>query len=252
MQLTILGNSPACPNIGGASAGYLVTAGNTRLVLDFGPGVVATSDFRKALPGLTGIVISHLHTDHWLDLVPLGYLLKVGPNPPRRSRLKVWVPPGTRSHLLGILETLTSGFPLHVYDIKEYDPNKPLRLRGAHVKFQEVKHYVSTYAMRVESGARSLTYSADSTICDSLVSIAQGSDLLLCEATYGTDAPLPTDSRGHLTAKEAGMIASRANVKKLLLTHIWQGYDPEVLIRHAQAAYSGPCQLALSGCTYRL
>ena len=252
MDLTILGNGPACPNVGGASSGYLVTSGDTSLVLDLGSGIVSTTEFRQALPGLTGIVISHLHIDHWLDLAPLGYLLKVAPRPPRDTHLKVWVPPGSGPQLSEILEILAIGFPCDVFDLEEYDPALPLCLPGLQVTFQQMQHYIPSYAMRLESDQASLVYSADSCLCDSLVAFAQGCGLFLCEATDGTDEPATNVERGHMSAMEAGTAAAGAGVGNLLLTHLWDSHDQESMVRAARTRYSGPCQVAQPGHTYQV
>ncbi len=249
MELTILGNGAACPSVGGASSGYLVSSGDTSLVLDFGTGVVSTPGFRQAVQSLTGIVISHLHTDHWLDLAPLGYLLKVAPRLVRDTHLKVWVPPGDGARLSEMLEILGMGFPCDVFDIEEYQPELPLYLPGLQVTFQQMQHYIPSYAMRLESDRGSLVYSGDSCLCDSLVAFAQGCGLLLCEATHGTDEPAADVERGHMTAMEAGMAAAEADVGSLLLTHIWESHDQEAMVGAAQTKYSGPCQVAQPGQT---
>ena len=250
LQLTILGNGPSCPGVNGASSGYLVTAGSTSLVLDFGTGVVSTPAFRRALPELDGIVISHLHADHWLSLVPLGYLLKVSPDPPRDGLFKVWEPPGAGPGLGTLLDAVSFDFPFDVYDHREYPTEEPLSFPNARVTFREVRHYIPSYAMRVERNGRSLVYSSDTAPCQALADLANGCDLLLAEATHGTALPDPAKERGHLTAKEAGELAAEANVGHLLLTHVWESHDPEELVNAAGAAFSGPISVAEAGRTY--
>ena len=73
MELTILGRSPARPNPGEACAGYLVEGGGSRILLDVGPGVVAQLLRRNTPDELDAVVVSHMHTDHCLDLVTLRY-----------------------------------------------------------------------------------------------------------------------------------------------------------------------------------
>jgi len=251
LQLTILGNGPACPNTGGASSGYLVIAGDTSLVLDFGTGVVSSPEFRKALPDLTGIIISHLHTDHWIDLIPLGYLLKIGPNRQAQHPLKIWVPPGTRPQILKFLDDLTMGFPCNMYEVDEYSSDLPLRFPDFQVTFRQVEHYIACFAMRVENELASLTYSADSSLCQSLITIANGCDLFLCEAADGMNTP-GIAQRGHMTAGEAGRAAASANVRKLLLTHVWEDYEAAAILQLAQTEFAGVCELAQRGQTYQI
>ena len=101
MRLTVIGKSPAFTDAGGACSGYLVEDGGTRLLVDCGNGVfgklrAATDPF-----ALDGVVISHVHADHVLDLVPFAYALLFArggrPFPP----LPLHVPPGGRTACTG-------------------------------------------------------------------------------------------------------------------------------------------------------
>src|SRR5690349_10451310 len=86
MRLTILGKSPAWSDAGGACSSYLVEDGPTTLVVDCGNG--AFGKLRAAVPyeEVDAVVLSHLHGDHLLDLVPFSYALTLGPAGTRRSR----------------------------------------------------------------------------------------------------------------------------------------------------------------------
>jgi ribonuclease BN (tRNA processing enzyme) len=97
MRLTVLGRSPARPNPGEACAGYLVEGGGSRILMDVGPGVVAQLLRRNTPDELDAVVISHMHTDHCLDLVTLRYSypwIDVA-----KHRLTVIVPPGSIGQL---------------------------------------------------------------------------------------------------------------------------------------------------------
>ncbi len=96
MRLTIVGAGPVMPNPGGASSGYLLTAGDTRLLVDCGPGVVSRLQRYVACADLTAIVISHFHSDHLLDLVPLRYGLQFAPGAKGRPRPRLYLPPDQR------------------------------------------------------------------------------------------------------------------------------------------------------------
>jgi ribonuclease BN (tRNA processing enzyme) len=92
MRLTVLGGSSASPNVGAGCSGYLVETPGTRLVLDLGPGTLPElrrhADFRR----LDGIVISHPHLDHVLDLLALRHALAYNPIP-APAPVPVWLPP---------------------------------------------------------------------------------------------------------------------------------------------------------------
>ena len=107
MRLTVIGSSPAWPNPGGACSGYLV---ERRLLLDCGPGVLAKLREREPWPTVGAIAITHLHLDHWGDLIPWGWGNLFGPG---GSRPALWLPPGSTEELkaLGVAEIFTPGSP---------------------------------------------------------------------------------------------------------------------------------------------
>ena len=94
MRLTVLGKSPAWSDAGGACSGYLVEDDGTRLLLDCGNGVFGKLRARRDYVDVDAVVISHLHADHFLDLVPYSYALSYAP---RQQPVPVPPWPGTDS-----------------------------------------------------------------------------------------------------------------------------------------------------------
>jgi ribonuclease BN (tRNA processing enzyme) len=92
--------------------------------------------------------------------------------------------------------------------------------------------------VRFEAGGKSLTYSADSGVCDSLVEHARGSDLFLCEASYADGVDNPPGI--HLTGGEAADHAKRAEVGRLVITHQVPWNDPAQTMERATAGFPGP------------
>ena len=78
LTLTILGSSPAAPNPGGACSGYLLRQGDSAVLMDCGAGTAGRIALHVAPNRLQGVVISHLHPDHYFDVVQLYYMLKFG------------------------------------------------------------------------------------------------------------------------------------------------------------------------------
>ena len=78
MLLTVLGCRSGMPADGQPSAGYLVQTPGTSMLLDCGPGVVTALSAVVPVRRLDAVVISHLHTDHCYDLLPLGKALLAG------------------------------------------------------------------------------------------------------------------------------------------------------------------------------
>ncbi len=216
VRLEVIGSSPAWPNPGGACSGYLVDG---RLLLDCGPGVLAKlrEPWPSSWPSVEAIAITHLHLDHWGDLIPWVWGTLFGPG--HGARPALWLPPGSREALRPILAVLGSEDMLELaFEVAEYDVGRPFTAAGLSVRALPVCHYaIDAYGFRVE-GERILAYSGDTGPCPALVELARDADLFLCEATLegGTDEGA---MRGHMSAAEAAAALEQSAAKRLLLTH---------------------------------
>jgi ribonuclease BN (tRNA processing enzyme) len=235
------------PRPGGACSSYLVQTGRAAVLFDIGSGAVSKLQQAIELGRLDAIVISHVHADHFFDLVPLRYGLKYGAAS-MHDRLPLWLPPGGR----GALEALRAAasvdappdFFESVFAIEEYDPGAGLQVKDVRLRFCRTRHYIEAYAMRAECGEASLTYSADTAPCDGVVELARETTLFLCEAALGLGTE--EGERGHSSAQEAGEMARRADAKKLVLTHYHNG-DAGALVDRAKHRFAGPVSAAEDG-----
>ncbi len=128
MELTVLGGSAAAPNPGDACTGYHVASGDTALLLDCGSGVVSRLRALADERALSGVVITHLHADHTLDLVALRYALKYVPAAPLPAPIPLHLPPGGLAFLERLAGVFQEGneaeldFWGDVFAPREYDP----------------------------------------------------------------------------------------------------------------------------------
>src|SRR5680860_1420426 len=103
MILDVIGSSPAWPNPGQAHAGYLVTSTTgERLLLDCGPGVLARLRESDLLP-VAAVTITHMHLDHWGDLVPWCWFNR-RLSGEAAERPQLWLPPGGLDALAAFAE----------------------------------------------------------------------------------------------------------------------------------------------------
>lgn len=255
LQLTVLGSGVAWANPGGACSGYLVRAAGAVLLLDCGPGILGRLRAVSDPPTLDAVLISHLHSDHLLDLVPFRYGIKYGGLGGGRPVL-VRVPPGGLEFLARLGHALDGNprFFSDVFALEEYDPARPWEVGGARVRFRRVQHYIPSFAMRIEAGG-TLVFSSDVAPCDAIVEHSRAADVLLCESALldpSDDEPEP-ERRGHLSAREAGEIARLAGVGRLLITHApLDPADPDRAAREARAAFPGPVERVVDGRTYSI
>ena len=256
LRLTVLGSSPSWPHPGGACSGYLVSAGATHVLVDCGPGVVGRLLAQVAARELSAVVISHMHADHFLDLVSLRQGIEHG-GLGGDSPLPVLVPPGGLPILAALGRALNGNvrFFSSTFNLGEYDPARESRFGSLAVSFRAVQHSVPCYAVRIEAGdpeaGLALVFSGDSGPSDDLVEHARGASLFLCEAAIERADEDPGGQRSHLTPAEAGEVARRAGVRRLLLTHApLDPSDPDRPVRLAASAHPGPVERARDGISY--
>src|SRR4029079_19532269 len=122
------------------------------------------------------------------------------------------------------------------------------------VRTHAVPHYLPhTNALELSApGAASgrITYGADHGPADALIDFAQGTDVLMLEATLKQpESDLP---RGHITAREAGAHGRRAGARRLVVTHVSDLIDPAWVRAEAEAGFDGPVTIAAEGDVYEV
>jgi ribonuclease BN (tRNA processing enzyme) len=263
LRITVLGKSPSWQDVGGACSGYLVEEAGTFVLLDCGNGVFSKLRRYRDYVAVDAIVISHLHADHFLDLVPYAYALTYAPRqqpvpvdgwPGTASPAKpqLFAPPGAKEIFRRIVgcwgaEDLID----NAFDITEYAPGDEVSVGPLRLSLHAVPHWLPTCAIGVRStvdGSGRFTYGADSAPNDELVRFAQGSDLLMLEATL--PRPERDGVRGHLTPFEAGEHGNRAKVGRLVLTHFSDEMDELWARREAERAFAGDVSVAHEGAVY--
>jgi ribonuclease BN (tRNA processing enzyme) len=242
MQVTIVGWAGSFPGPGSPASCYLIDTGDFRLVLDLGNGAVGALQQYTGLDEVDAICLSHLHSDHCLDMLGYSVFQTYHPDGPR-PRIPVYGPAGTQDRLDRALGSDHLGMA-DAFEFAALTPGTieigPLRITTGHMN-----HPVETFGFRIEHDGRALAYSADTGPTDELVRLAAGADVLLSEASFVAAPDLPPGL--HLTARQAAEHATRAGVGELVLTHLVAWNDRAVILEQASAAFAGPLRLATSG-----
>jgi ribonuclease BN (tRNA processing enzyme) len=246
VQLTVLGKSPAWQDAGGACSGYLVEGGGRTVLLDCGPGVFAKLRTRVDYAAVDAVVITHLHADHILDLIPFASGLRYGP---REARPRLFAPPGALDAFAGMSRaTFMTGEHIELaFDVEVYDPAAPLAIGDLDVRFQPVPHYIPANAVEFAGDGGRFTFSSDCGPNQALCDFAAGTDLLLIEATLPV-----SDGEGHLTPREAGEHGARAGAKRVVLTHFSAELGVEWVLEEGALGFGAPVDVAREGATYEL
>lgn len=264
MRLTVLGKSPSWQDADGACSGYLVEDGDTCILMDCGNGVFSKLRRFRDYTRVDAVVISHLHADHFLDLVPFAYALTYAP---RQQPVPVARWPGTdnpaRPRLIvprGATETFrrvvgawgNDDLIENAFRIEEYDETSEPEIGSIRLHFHQVPHFTKTFAICANStnGGGRLAYGADCRPTDEIVRFAHGADLLLIEATL--PRPERTGERGHLTPREAGEHGRKAGAGRLVITHISDELDELWARREATEGFGAPVEVAEEGATYEV
>jgi len=111
-----------------------------------------------------------------------------------------------------------------------------LAVGGRTVRLEEVS---------VPRAGQRFAFVMDTRLCDGVFALADGADLLVVEATFLTEDAAFAERYGHLTARQAGQVAARCGVRRLLLTHFSQRYaDPARFAEEARTTYDGDVVVA--------
>ncbi len=262
MKIRVLGKSPSWQDVDGACSGYLIEDGDFHLLLDCGNGVFSKLRRYCDYVDVDAVVISHLHADHFLDLVPFAYALTYAP---RQQPVPVDRWPGTDSPARPELHAPRGARELfrrvvgawgnedlieNAFDLHEYEPDRSLELGGLRIRFAEVPHFTETFAVEIASpnGAGRFTFGADCRPAEELIEFARDTDLLLIEATL--PRPERTGIRGHLTPAEAGEHGRRAGARQLVITHISDELDEDWAQKEASETFGAPVSVAHEGDVY--
>jgi len=243
MDLTIVGCSGSFPGRTSAASCYLVTVGDFSLLVDLGNGAFGTLQKFADPAGIDAVLISHLHSDHCLDMCSY-HVFRIFHPSGELPQMPVYGPAGTADRL-GRASGADSGQAMSErFEFVTVEPGT-FEIGPITVTARLMNHPVQTFGYRFEHSGRAIAYSADTGPSEQLVNLADGADVLLCEATFPDRPGLPTDL--HLTPRQAGEHGARAGARRLVLTHLMPWNDRVQALAGAAGAYHEDVSLAEPG-----
>jgi ribonuclease BN (tRNA processing enzyme) len=201
----------------------LVDCGATSLVAMRGAGIDPLT--------IDAVALTHLHGDHFGGL---PFLVLDAQFRRRAAALTIAGPPSVRQRVEAAMEVFFPGSTTvarrFAVDFVELTDGAPARVGGLTVTPFAVVHAsgAPAHALRVEDGARVLTYSGDTEWTDRLLDAAHGADLFVCEA-YVYDRIV----KYHLSYETVRARREAFGCRRILLTHM----GPDMLARQADAAF---------------
>jgi ribonuclease BN (tRNA processing enzyme) len=258
MQITLLGTGTPAPSLTRQSSGYLFQVGSDVIVVDHGPGAhqrLLESGHRST--DVTHAFFSHLHYDHCLDYARL-VLQRWDMGADRIADLEVYGP----TPIARMTEQLFGREGVYAPDIRariEHQssidvfrarggtpPRQPPtpRVREVHAgdvvsgrswtmrvgHASHVQPYLECLAFRLDTDEGSVCYSGDSGLADEIVELARGCDVLIhMNHHFSGTEPSPEYRAACGNHRDNAIVAQRAGVKTLVLTHLLAEIDrPEV------------------------
>lgn len=244
MRVHVLGHWGAYPEAGEATTGLLVEDEGTRILIDCGSGVLAQLFRVCSLAQLSAVVLTHHHHDHAADLGVFSYALLLSRlTGERKSVLPLYM-------LEGPVDRMDEFRSEPLADVHILQPSTVLNIGGFSITFTPSIHPVPCLAVRLEKNGRSFVFSADTAYSDAVIQLARQSTLFLCESSLYDGQEETAAEVGHVTAGQAGKMAARANVERLVLTHLPHYGSHDQLVTQARATYPGPIERARTGMVF--
>jgi ribonuclease BN (tRNA processing enzyme) len=252
-RLVILGSKggPALRPGGPWPSSSLLQIGGRTVVVDCGLGVTrGVVDAGIGLKALDLIFITHLHSDHVLELGPLIHTAWTAG---LATPIGVFGPPGTGHYWRRFCQAMEFDIEIRIIDegrpdirelvsIVEFGEGQVVEQGGLTVSALRVEHppVTNCFALRFEHGGKSVVFSADTAFFPPLADFARGADILVHEAMLeeGIERLVAKTGNGarlkehllasHSFAEEAGRIANDADVTRLVLNHLIPADDPGI------------------------
>jgi ribonuclease BN (tRNA processing enzyme) len=244
MELIIVGAGPSYSDVPGAvGAAYLLVHEGHALLLDLGHGAFSNLANAREPSTLDAIVISHLHPDHFIDLVALRHYLRYEFTPPRRVRV---LGPAALADRLDALHA-EPGFAAESLDLESIGGPSTRTIGPFTIQAALVTHTAESYGYRVSVGADAagLTYSGDCGRAEDLAPLLRPGDTLLTEVSFGV-GPVPPGA-SHLDAAAVARLAVAGRAREVLLTHVLMGQDRAATLDAVHALYTGPVRFVSPG-----
>lgn len=243
MEVTILGSQGTWPGPGGQTCGYVVSHEDFHLWVDAGTGTFARLQEHLDIGRIGGMLISHGHPDHFVDIIPAFYARHYGQL--GEPGLPFWSPDGFTDLAALLVSENGRNVMAEAYAFERAEEGATFEHGPFRITPFEMTHIgVKALGYRIEAGGVVLAYTGDTGPCDEVVELARGADVFLSEATYQDDSNLMPF---HLSARQAGEIAQQADARRLVLTHLTPDLDPVVSLREAAEAFDGVVDLAITG-----
>ena len=223
--------------------GFLIEYHNKKILLDSGNGITRLLDFPNDLKDLS-IIITHYHKDHFGDLGALQYASYVYHNLGLLdNKLKIYLPKNDISFNKESIISNNESYSDY-YDINNL---YSFFIDDLRISFEDNKsHTIESYMVKLQNKDFKVVYTSDigTTNLSKLVDFCKNADLIICESSFLRTHN--SNSKTHMTAYEASILANKSQAKKLLLTHFWPEEDKNLYLKEAKQNFKN-VDIAIEG-----
>ncbi|MCM3741709.1 MBL fold metallo-hydrolase [Oceanobacillus luteolus] len=242
MKITVIGMWGGFPKKGEPCSGYLIQHEGFSLLVDCGSGVLMKLQEFINLNEIHHVVLSHYHYDHSSDVGAYQFSRLVNTKLGKVDHpLCIYGPenPVKKDEFTSIPYT----------QFQRIDQDTELTIGPFQLNFLKSIHPVETYAMKITCKNQTIVYTADTSYFEELAVFSKGADLLIAECSLyeGMDGK----SFGHMNAREAGLLAAKAEAKQTILTHLPHYGNLQELLQSAQEVGGMAIDLAKPGMTVK-
>jgi ribonuclease Z len=250
MHFAFLGTGAAVPSLRRDTTSLVFVGSGDAVLVDCGGSPIQKLALAAVDPGtLSHVVITHIHPDHAYGLPSLVQsLLLLGRREPLAiaCREEHVAPMRDLLRLFGLLDR-PEMFPLAWTGVPAREGVDVATTPAFRLTASPNSHgSMPNMAVRVEprERGRPVVYSSDTEPCEAVVALARGAHTLIHEATFSARGGGRVGA--HSTAAEAGEIAARAGVERLILAHLDRPNhaDAVALVEEARARFAAVVEVA--------
>lgn len=237
MEVVLLGTGSPIPNQDRAGPSTLVRASSANILFDCGRGVIMRLTAAGVAPSaISAVVITHMHSDHITalnDVITTHWVMHQTSVP-----LPIYGPKGIRQLVDATLAMLSFDVTYRIdhHDdlnegpdlrVVELEPGDSFGVDGVEITAFQTEHspVQPTLGYRLEDGESVVAIAGDTIPCDGLDALCKDADIYV-QTVIREDLVKQVPSARlqdildyHSTVEQAARTASRAGVRKLMLTH---------------------------------
>lgn len=210
--------------------GFLIKYNNKNVLLDCGNGITRLLKLPKDLENLN-VIITHYHKDHFGDIGALQYDSYVYHNLGiLNSKIKIYLPEND----INFSKQMIISSPESYAEYFDINDNFSFSVDDLNVSFKDNNsHSIESFMVKLQNKDFKIVYTSDVGITNfnALIDFCKDADLLICESSFLKRHN--SNSKAHLTAYDASILAKKSNSKKLLLTHFWPEEDKNSYLNEA-------------------